>query len=99
MTPFRNNSDLAAFLQELLEFLRSTHQGVLADQLSHASRFIAGSPSEFLNEAHLALRSVLTSRPKSLSAEREDEIRQALRQIDEAFRTNGGADGISELAQ
>ncbi len=30
------------------------------------------------------------------SAEREDEIREAIRQIDEAFRSTGGADGTTE---
>jgi hypothetical protein len=96
MMPFRNNNDLHVFAEELLEFLRSIQELDLADQLSHANRFISGSPSEFLNEIHLALRSVLLLKPKALSAEREDEIRQAIRQIDEAFHSNGGADGITE---
>jgi len=98
MMPFRNNKDLHAFTEELLEFLRSSQEVDLADQLAHASRFISGSPAEFLNEVHLALRNVLLFRPKALSAEREDEIRQAIRQIDEAFRSTGGADGITESA-
>ena len=80
-----------------MEFLRSTRDVGLADQLAHANRFISGSPAEFLNEVHLALRSVLSARPKALSAEREDEIRQAIRQIDKAFRSTGGADGITEI--
>ncbi len=95
MTPFRNNRDLFSFTEELLEFLRSTKEVDLADKLAHANRFISGSPSEFLNEVHLALRNVLSFRPKALSAEREDEIHQAILQIDEAFRSNGGADGIN----
>ena len=94
MTQFRNNDDLFVFIKELLEFLRSTRDDDLADQLAHANRFISGSPSEFLNEVHLALRNVLTFKPNAVSAEREDEIRQAIRQIDDAFRLTGGADGI-----
>ena len=94
MTPFRNNSDLFVFTEELLEFLRLTQEIDLADRLAHANRFISGSPSEFLNEVHLALRNVLLFKPKALSAEREDEIRQAILQIDEAFRSTGGTDGI-----
>jgi hypothetical protein len=94
MMAFRNNRDLFVFNEELLEFLWSIREVDLADQLAHANRFISGSPSEFLNEVHLALRNVLSSRPKALSAEREDEIHQAIRQIDYAFRSNGGADGI-----
>jgi hypothetical protein len=96
MTPFRNNSDLYTFTEELLEFLRSIKEVDLADQLAHANRFISGSSTEFLNEVHLALRNVLSFKPKALSGEREDEIRQAIRQIDEAFRSTGGVDGINE---
>ena len=96
MMRFRNNRDLLTFAEELLEFLRSIEEVDLADQLAHARRFISGSPSEFLNEVHLALRNVLSLKPKALSAEREDEIRQAILQIDEAFRSTGGAEGIGE---
>lgn len=98
MMRFRNNRDLFAFTEELLAFLRSIQEVDLADQLSHANRFISGHPSEFLNEVHLALRNVLLFKPSALSAEREDEIRQAIGQIDEAFRSTGGADGIAEQA-
>jgi hypothetical protein len=96
MMAFRNNRDLFVFIEELLEFLRSVRSDDLADQLEHANRFISGSPSEFLNEAHLALRNVLSFKPKALSAEREDEIRQTIRQIDDAFRTTGGIDGFDQ---
>jgi hypothetical protein len=96
MMAFRNNRDLFAFTEELLQFLRSMRKDDLADQLEHANRFISGSPSEFLNEVHLALRNVLSFKPKALSAEREDEIHQAIGQIDEAFRMTGGADGFDE---
>jgi len=96
MMRFRNNKDLHTFTDELLEFLRSRNEIDLSDQLAHANRFISGPPSEFLNEVHLALRNVLFLKPKALSAEREDEIHQAIQQIDEAFRSSGGADGIQE---
>jgi hypothetical protein len=59
MMPFRNNNDLYGFAEELLEFLHSIQEVDLADQLAHAKRFISGSPSEFFNEVHLALRNVL----------------------------------------
>ena len=95
MMRFRSNTDLLVFIEELLQFLVSTNETDLADQVAHASRFISGSPSEFLNEVHLALRNVLSARLKALSGEREDEIRQAIRQIDETFRSTGGTDGIT----
>ncbi len=94
MMHFRSNADLFAFTEELREFLHSAGEIDLADQLAHAGRFISGSSSEFLNEVHLALRNVLIAGPKFLSAEREDEIRQALGQIDTSFRLTGGEDGI-----
>jgi len=95
MERFRNNNELYAFSRELIDFLHSVREADLADQVSHASRFISGSPSEFLNEVHLALRNVLSARLPALSAEREEEIRQALQQIDDEFRATGGADGIT----
>jgi hypothetical protein len=91
---FRNNGELLSFTEELLEFLRSTREVDLADQLSHANRFVTDSPFEFLNEVYVALKNVLLFKPGALSGEREDEIRQAIRQIDEAFRSTGGTDGI-----
>jgi hypothetical protein len=94
MMQFRNNRDLYTFTDELREFLQSNGEIDLADQLTHANRFISGLPSEFLNEVHVALRKVLLLKPKALSAEREDEIRQAIRLIDETFRLTGGVDGI-----
>jgi len=96
MLPFRNNRDLHAFAEELLGFLRSTREVDLADQLARANRFISVSPPEFLNEVHLALKKVLSLKPKALSAEREAEIREAIRQIDEAFHSTGGVNGITD---
>ncbi len=88
--PFRDNRDLLVFAEELLEFLRASREVDLADQLARANRFASGSSSEFLNEVHLALKNVLLFKPGTLSAEREDEIRQVMAQIDEVFRSNGG---------
>lgn len=97
MMAFRNNRDLFAFTEELLAFLRSSGEIDLADQVAHAGRFITGSSVEFLNEVHLALKNVLISGPAAVSAEREDEIRDAIRQIDQAFKLNGGAEGITGI--
>lgn len=83
-------------MEELLEFLRSKGEVDLVDQLAHANRLMSGLASEFLNEVFLALRNVLLFRPGALSAEREAEIRQAIDQIDEAFRSSGGSNGIED---
>ena len=88
---FRNNDDLHGFVEELLEFLRSRQEVDLADLLARANRYLSVSPAEHLNEVDLALTRVLVLRPKSVSGEREDEIRQVVRQIAESFDSAGGA--------
>ncbi len=92
MVPFRSDEELSAFVEELLEYFRQKEHVELVDHLAHARRFRSISSSEFLNEVDLALRYVLSHRPKDLSAEREDEIRQTVRRIDDAFRSGGGGD-------
>jgi hypothetical protein len=91
LTRFRNNNDLHGFVEELLGFLRSRQEIELADLLAHANRYLSVSPAEHLNEVDLALKRVLVRRPKSVSGEREDEIRQVVRQIAESFDSVDGA--------
>ena len=88
---FRNNNDLHEFVEELLGFLRSRQEIDLADLLARANRYISVSAADHLNEVDLALKRVLVVRPKSVSGEREDEIRQVVRQIAESFDSVGGA--------
>lgn len=79
------------FVEELLGFLRSRQEIDLADLLARANRYISVSAADHLNEVDLALKRVLVVRPKSVSGEREDEIRQVVRQIAESFDSVGGA--------
>ena len=88
---FRNNNDLHEFVEELLSFLRSRQEIELADLLARANRYISVSAADHLNEVDLALKRVLVVRPKSVSGEREDEIRQVVRQIADDFDSVGGA--------
>ena len=88
---FRNNNDLHEFVEELLGFLRSRQEIDLADLLARANRYISVSAADHLNEVDLALKRVLVLRPKSVSGEREDEIRQVVRQIADDFDSVGGA--------
>ena len=88
---FRNNNDLHEFVEELQGFLRSRQEIELADLLARANRYISVSEADHLNEVDLALKRVLVVRPKSVSGEREDEIRQVVQQIGEAFDSVGGA--------
>ena len=87
---FRNNNDLHEFVEELLGFLRSRQEIDLADLLARANRYISVSAADHLNEVDLALKRVLVLRPKSVSGEREDEIREVVRQIAESFDSVGG---------
>lgn len=89
MTPFRNDRDLLAFVEDLIEYLQSQRQQDLVDRLAQTSRFRAVSSVEYYNEVELALKAVLSDRRRVLSAEREDEVRQTIKQIDEAFRSPG----------
>jgi len=82
---------LHEFVEELQGFLRSRQEIELADLLARANRYISVSEADHLNEVDLALKRVLVVRPKSVSGEREDEIRQVVQQIGEAFDSVGGA--------
>ena len=85
----RTDRDLLSFMEELMEYLRTRQELDLADLLGHANRYREVSTEEYLNEAELALKSVLNHRRRVLSGEREDEIRQVVLQIDEWFRDGG----------
>jgi hypothetical protein len=78
--------ELHAFVEELMDFLRTAGELDLVDRLAHANRFAGFSRAEHLNEVELALRQVLVHRPAALSAEREREIQAVTDQIVDAFR-------------
>ena len=88
MTPFRTNRELFAFVEELTEYLQSKQEPELVDRLTHAKRFVTLASGEYLNEVDLALKEVLSAKLRHLSAEREEEIRQTSRQIDQIFRSH-----------
>ena len=89
--PLRDNSELSQYLERLAATLIVAGQTQLATQVRTASRFSAGSASEFLHEAQLALVAVSTLGRDFLSAEQNEELVGVLAQIDEAFRCIGGA--------
>jgi hypothetical protein len=89
MTPLRNSRDLLSFVEELIKYLQSEREPDLANRLVQTNRYIAVSSAEYYNEVELALKAVLSHRRRVLSAEREDEILQTIRQIDETFRSRG----------
>ena len=89
MTPLRNSRDLLAFVEELIEYLQSEREQGLVDRLAQTNRYVSVSSVEYYNEVELALKAVLSHRRRVLSAEREDEVLQTIRQIDETFRSRG----------
>ena len=89
MTPLRSSRDVLAFVEELIDYLRSERVPELVDRLARTKRYIAVSYAEYYNEVELALKAVLSHRRKVLSAEREDEVLQTISQIDETFRSRG----------
>ena len=89
MTPLRNSRDLLAFVEDLIEHLRSQRVPELVDRLARTNRYVGVSSVEYYNEVELALKAVLSYQRKVMSAEREDEISQTIRQIDETFRLRG----------
>ena len=89
MTPLRNSRELLAFVEELIEYLQSEREPGLVDRLAQTNRYITVSSVEYYNEVELALKAVLSHRRRVLSAEREDEVLQTIRQIDETFRSRG----------
>lgn len=81
--------ELLTILKRIEAEVRGASDTNAAEALATASKFATGSPSEFLGEARLALRSVLSS-GVSLSAETSELIRRAIEDINEGFRRVGG---------
>ena len=59
--------------------------------LLRASTFISGSPSEFLHESELVLKDVRSIYAEKLTSLQIDEISGVIEQIEDAFRSVGGA--------
>jgi hypothetical protein len=87
----RNNGELFEFLTWLNGQLRSRGEVTLADGVVQASRFISGSASEFLHEAHSILTKVAGTAPSVLTPAELGDVRNVLQQIDTAFKNVGGA--------
>ncbi|MGH9636752.1 MAG: hypothetical protein ACRD72_18115 [Candidatus Angelobacter sp.] len=87
----KSNHHLSDYLVWLSDHL--SHKGVteLAQVIQHASRFAAGSASEYFYEAELALSRVHAEHGGALSAADLSDLHSVLKQIREAFRKIGGA--------
>lgn len=86
-----NNEDLYEFLLWFSKELQVHGKAQLAREVIFASRFANGSASEFLHEAHHVLTKIEQCIPAALTPEESRNLRDVIMQIDDAFRTIGGA--------
>ena len=86
----RDNNDLFNYLVRLGSELESLKMQTLADRVLFASKFVTGSPSEFLHEAQEALKNVKTNCGSNLPEGRLLEVSNVIEQIEKAFQQVGG---------
>lgn len=86
-----SNDDLHQYLLWLSNEFRQKGYADTADEIAAVSQFALGSPSEFLDEADKLLRSVHASSHGVLTETERDDLVEAIKQIDNAFRRVGGA--------
>lgn len=86
-----NNEALYEFLLRLAKELQAHGEAQLAQKVIFASRFACGSASEFLHEAYHVLTKIEQCSPAALTPEESRDLKDVIKQIDEAFRTIGGA--------
>jgi hypothetical protein len=88
----QSDRELHDFLLKLSEELTSKGAIEMAQEVGRASRFASGSPSDFLHESQMALRSVIAkSGSIALSELQLEQIKSIIRQIEIAFLKIGGA--------
>jgi hypothetical protein len=85
------NEDLYKYLIHLSHTLDSKGRQDIADEIRFASRFITGSPSEFLHESQVVLKKLLDTSISLLQNEQKEEVKRVIEQIDVSFRQIGGA--------
>ena len=87
----QNNSELYDYLLRLSGELKSKGQIEAAEEVQVASRFAAGSSSEFFAEAQKALTQVKAQCGSVLNSSQLMSITSAIEQIEVAFEKIGGA--------
>jgi hypothetical protein len=87
----KRKAEMLSFITSLAKRLRENGQASLADGLTEAGQFAWGSNSEFLHEVQMALKKVQLGFHSCLDAKDMSEIEAAISQIEEAFRSVGGA--------
>lgn len=86
-----SNAQLFDYLRDLATELQEHSETQAADVILAASKFVSGSPSEFLHESRAALVKVQSTCKESLSPLLLERMSVVVNQIDDAFRRIGGA--------
>jgi hypothetical protein len=86
-----NNDDLYRYLVALADELKQHDKSGASGRLTLASQFAFGSPSEFFDEAIVALTSVQTECKDVLTAAQSADLEGVVEQIKAAFQRIGGA--------
>jgi len=87
----QNNQELFDYLVSLSVDLDAKGEYRLAEEVKRVSRFVNGSPSEFLHESQVVLR-MLSSQYSSLFSSNElNDLASVVEQIELAFKSIGGA--------
>ena len=82
--------ELAIILRRVEERLRQASEEALADAVAEAVKFEHGSPSEFLGEARIALKKVLSASGGTVGANTRALAETTVEEINEGFRRVGG---------
>jgi len=86
----QNNDDLHEYMTGLCRELQAIGYRQMAEKVAFASRFISGSPTEFLHEAVNALVEVRQICNSALSTESAEQLVGVISQIEASFRKVGG---------
>ena len=89
MKTLSNNAELYQYLLGLSASLQERTAKELGNAVTHASLFSAGMSTEFLGESRIVLRRVLKEECGVLTSQERDDVKNVLRQIDEAFGKRG----------
>jgi hypothetical protein len=85
MDTLSNNAELYQYLLRLAAILEARNAKQLGEAVVHASKCSAGMSTEFLGESRIALRQVLKKGAGALTAQEHDDVKEVLRQLDQAL--------------
>ena len=89
MKTLSSNKDLYDYLLSLALILKQRGLIELSDAVEFASHLVSTIPStEFLGESRIALKKVWSQRKGVLTRKERSDLRDVLKQLDKALKTN-----------